>query len=172
LNARILTERFLMRSLRVEDVSERYSQWFDDEVAQKTILAARAPHALDDLRAYVAARSERDDVLFLGIFTRDGGEHIGNVKYEPVDRGRGYALMGIMIGERSWRGRGVAPEVLKPSAYWLRDNLAVREFVLGVYKSNTAAIKAYEKVGYRVEATERIKADGERSLSMVWRLEP
>jgi RimJ/RimL family protein N-acetyltransferase len=121
-----------------------------------------------DLKAYIEARSGRSDVLFLGIFTRPGGAHIGNIKYEPVDELAGYAVMGILIGEPAWRGRDVAGEVITASAAWLAAHRNIREFVLGVQRDHEAAISAYRRIGFRVEATRRIAARAE-TVTMVWR---
>jgi RimJ/RimL family protein N-acetyltransferase len=169
---RLLTERFLLRPLTAADATERYVAWFDDDVAKKTIHSAADNRSLEKVRAYINERADQDDVLFLGIFTKDDELHIGNVKYEPVDSERGYAVMGILIGDVSWRGKGVATEVLRASGEWLRENAGIRELVLGVHKDNPAAIRSYEKAGYRIEATDKIKVDPKRGVSMILRLEP
>ena len=38
---------------------------------------------INKLRQYVKEREDREDVLFLGIFT-DSGQHIGNIKMETI----------------------------------------------------------------------------------------
>lgn len=169
-NVRILTQRFLLRTLVVEDVSEQYREWLKDEVAQRYIIAAGSPHDLNALRAYVEERSARDDVLFLGIFTLETNQHIGNIKYEPVDSTRGFAVMGILIGEPAWRGQLVAEEVITATASWLRDERGIREIVLGVHKKNTAAIKAYERAGFVVATTTRITVDSQSISTLVLQL--
>ncbi len=45
--------------------------------------------------------------------------------------------MGILIGEKNWRGRGVAAEVIIKSSTWLHEKYGVRqlylESILGTY---------------------------------------
>lgn len=164
----IATARFRLRPLRPEDASERYSRWLDGDGA-RAIEASRAPHGVAQLQDYIRARTGRPDVLFLGIFARDDGSHVGNVKYEPVDEARGFAVMGILVGEAGWRGRGVAAEVIEASARWLHANRGVREIVLGVEQDHASAIRAYEKLGFRIENTDRIPAKA-GALAMVWHL--
>ena len=166
----IITGRFLLRSLQVADVSERYAGWLTDATARRYIVAAASQPDLAALRRYVEERSGRDDVLFLGIFERSSGSHLGNIKYEPVDSERGYAIMGILIGEVDWRGKGVATEVLSASAQWLRQHRGIRQIVLGVAKSNLEAIRAYEKVGFVEEATPFIPAVPAENSTMIWHL--
>lgn len=166
----IETERFLLRELSDQDVTERYLSWFRDPDAITNISSASSTTTLEELRRYVADRVGRTDVLFLGIFERASGEHIGNLKYEPVDSVRGHAIMGILIGEPAYRGRGVAAEVLGASGRWLKEQRDIREIVLGVGRENEAAIRSYEKVGFRVSPTPHIPAPGSGSLTMVWPL--
>jgi ribosomal-protein-alanine N-acetyltransferase len=148
-NVRILTWRFLLRTLVVEDVSEQYREWLNDEMAQRYIIASGRPHDLPALRAYVEERSARNDVLFLGIFTREGNQHIGNIKYEPIDAAAGSAEMGILIGEPDWRGCGVAREVILASARWLKMHRGISLVRLGVESDNDMALAAYLRAGFR-----------------------
>lgn len=149
---RIKTRRFLLRSLRTEDVNERYLTWFSG--AGATHITA-SPRSVDDLRSFVAERAGRPDVLFLGIF-EDQGLHIGNVKYEPVDVAAAEAVMGIFVGDPAWQGQGVGPEVIAASGAWLRDCHGIARLLLGVARDNPRAIRAYEKLGFSRASTERI----------------
>lgn len=172
----ITTERFILRELTVDDVSPRYLAWFGDSDAVKNIVVADRMAALEDLRDYIRARAGRDDVLFLGIFDAATGVHLGNIKYEPVNSAAGWAIMGVLIGERAYRGKGVTPEALAASARWLQAHCGIRQVLLRVYAENTAAVRSYEKAGFVVEYTPCI---GEAfpgtdnypgTLTMVWHL--
>ena len=168
---RIMTTRFFLRPLTVDDATARYSSWFDEPASLKYITAAQSDHGVESLQAFIRERDGRDDVLFLGIFVRDGCEHIGNIKLEPLDLAHGYAVMGVFIGEREWRGKGVAAEVIQHLGAWLQQTWGIREILLGVAKDNHAAIGAYEKAGFKRERTKRIVLDPESSISMILRLD-
>ncbi len=165
----IQTARFILRPLTPDDASERYSRWLDDEQARRFIVGSRAPHDPMALRAYIAERCGRTDVLFLGIFTQDGSCHIGNIKFEPVDELAGYAVVGVLIGEPAWRRKGATVEALEASIAWLAEHRGVREVVLGVEREHVAAIHAYTRAGFAIEATSRITLDAERHVAMVRR---
>lgn len=167
----ILTHRFVLRPLNVDDVSDRYVGWLRDQAAQQYISAAASRPDLVALRRYVAERSGRENVVFLGIFEKLNGLHVGNIKYEPIDSELGYAIMGILIGEPHWRGKGTAAEVLAASAEWLRQHRNIRQIALGVSRANTAAIHAYKRVGFVEEPTAFIQTVSPEHLTMVWRLD-
>lgn len=40
--------------------------------------------------------------------------------------------MGILIGEKDWRGRGAASEVIIASAMWLKENFGINKIFLGL----------------------------------------
>lgn len=144
----IETTRFTLRSLTKNDATERYSRWFDDPAAAEHIVAARAPHDVESLRRYIAEKSASPNVLFLGIFVRDSGVHIGNLKFEPIEVQSGSAVVGVLIGDPAWRNKGVFREVFPAVAQQLSTELGLRSFWLGVASDNHAAIAAYCKAGF------------------------
>jgi [ribosomal protein S5]-alanine N-acetyltransferase len=170
MSVRIETRRFFMRELSEQDATQRYLDWFRDPATQTYVSAAAAMATVEDLQRYIAARSGRHDVAFLGIFDKASGTHVGNVKYEPVDTRGGYAIVGILIGDSSYRGKGVAVEVLAASGRWLKEHRGIRQIALGVHRSNTGAIRAYEKVGYRIAPTPYIPSTSDGTVTMVWAL--
>lgn len=163
----IISARFTLRPLEVDDVTERYSSWLSDQETSKYITAR-----LDilELRKYVLERLNREDVLFLGIFDKHSGLHIGNIKYEPINSKLGYAIMGILIGDPDWRGKGVAIEVLHVTANWLHYNRNIKEIILGVNRYNFAAIQAYLKVGFVRQPSEYFTNNDSENVTLVWRL--
>lgn len=165
----IITARFLLRELDVNDATERYLSWLSDESANKYIVSASNTNKLSKLEEFICAKSRREDVLFYGIVDKKTGQHIGNLKYEPVNEKLGYAIMGILIGEPEYRGMGVAAEVLTASGEWLQKYRNINQIILGVDNKNIAAIRAYNKVGFNVSDTPYIQPSLGNS-SMIWNL--
>lgn len=166
----ITSARFLMRPLTTGDVSPQYCKWLSDSVTSRYIETASSTCALAELERYVAERIGRSDVLFLGIFVRETGQHIGNIKYEPIDLREKYAVMGILIGEPTWRGKGVGPEVINRTAKWLKSEMGLDEIVLGVENENVQGIRAYENCGFEIALTTRVTVDSHKAITMVLNL--
>ena len=164
LNYLISTTRFTLKPLTLNDVTDRYASWLSDATSGKFISARFYG---SELKKYVSERSNRKDVLFLGIFNKIDGLHIGNIKYEPIDSYQGYAVMGILIGEAAWRGKGVATEVISASALWLNEYKKINQIVLGVSKLNIAAIRAYQKIGFIEKSSKYLPDVANENITMV-----
>lgn len=157
----------MLRPLTVEDATPQYVKWLDEQSNQGFIVSAKQKNSVKQVREYIAEREDNDGVTFLGIFTRAKGFHIGNIKYEPINMDLKYAVMGILIGDSEWRGKGVAAEVINKSADWLHSEKGINEIILGLDKRNLAAIRAYEKTGFKMQQTDKIAINDEFSASMV-----
>ena len=146
----INTERFQLKTLTVDDATEEYLSWFSSSKEVGEYIAYAKTNAdINKLRQYVKEREDREDVLFLGIFT-DSGQHIGNIKYEPINLKEKFAIMGILIGDKEWRGRGVASEVIKASSKYLNKTYRIKHIDLGVDRNNIPAVSAYKKMKFEV----------------------
>jgi aryl-alcohol dehydrogenase-like predicted oxidoreductase/RimJ/RimL family protein N-acetyltransferase len=167
LKSSIETARFYLRHLTVTDVSEEYLSWIRDQNSNRFIKTADPNCDLSSLRSYVAQREHKSDVVFFGIFVRATNQHIGNIKFEPIDSLGGSATMGILIGNRGWRGKSVAAEVLEGCAQWLFEEYGVTKIMLGVDPKNNAGIRAYLKAGFRVDHGRGVAEGGSCSPWMV-----
>lgn len=145
LNNTIHTPRFVLKELQASDASERYLSWLSDKDSAKYISYKQAETS--ELAQYIEQQYQDNNCFFWGIFTNN--EHIGNIKYQRLSNHLNVATMGILIGEKSWRGRGVAGEIINSSMDFLKDHHGISEINLGVEKSNTPAIKAYENIGFK-----------------------
>jgi RimJ/RimL family protein N-acetyltransferase len=166
----IQTERFLLKTLAGKDVSDRYLGWLNNKEVRSFITAAKKTSTLLSLREYVRTQSARQDTVFLGIFAKENSLHIGNIKYQPVDSQKGYAVMGILIGDPAYRGLGVASEAIKESAIWLKNHRNINQIVLGVHKKNEAAVRAYRKAGFQIASTPHIPMCADNVATMVWNI--
>ena len=165
------TRRFVLKPLLPRHASQKYLAWLQDSAASRYISAAKKTRKIQDLKNYIRKFSRRKNCIFLRILTKKTNHHIGNIKYEPIDLDRKTAVMGILIGEPAWRGKGVAREVLKTTAKHLQAAGKIRKIYLGVKKDNLPAIRAYQKVGFKgVDRWENRRRPLKGQKIMVWNL--
>ena len=150
------TERFIFKVLKPSEVTLKYLSWFSDPKVIKNIEATKSMTDLDKLKSYVEERFNAPEAIMWGIYSNKNSEHIGNIKYEPLDWSKQIAVMGILIGEEEWRGKGVAQEAILSTAKVLK-NLGIQKIYLGVSKDNLEAIRAYQKMGFLESTNEYLK---------------
>jgi ribosomal-protein-alanine N-acetyltransferase len=167
---KIESDRFVIRELQLCDVTEKYLGWFEDSLTKQYVSAAREPQSLEQLADFVRERLNRSDVAFMGIFDKISSAHIGNIKFEPINNVEKYAVVGVLIGDPEWRGKGTASEALAACLSLLNGTRAITEFVLGVDLANIAAIKAYQKAGFKLEQTRRLPESADGFGTMVCRM--
>lgn len=141
--------RFLIRPLQEIDVSDTYVSWFLNRTVRSFITAAQSVQTLETLKSYVREHLKSTHSFLLGIFTLDTNRHIGNIKFDYIDVTTGVALVGILIGDTTWRGKGVFKEVFMRASQYFSSELGIKDYWLGVHLSNTAALQAYKNTGFR-----------------------
>lgn len=105
------------------------------------------PAAYYDIDALIA--SEQSMVLVadhLGKVIASGYATLkGSLPYLIHDR---HAYLGFMYVDPDFRGQGIIQQIIGELMDWSRTR-GVSDFYLEVYADNAAAIKAYEKYGFR-----------------------
>jgi Acetyltransferases, including N-acetylases of ribosomal proteins len=145
---RIITNRFYIRDLEEKDVSYDYLSWLRDSNVGRWIETAQELQTLQDLRVYVRNKYYSTNCEFFGIFERLTNRHIGNIKYEPISLTFNGAVMGVLLGNPEYRGKGVFGEIFEPSSQIIRTKYGIRRIYLGVDNKNKSALRAYEKCGF------------------------
>ena len=82
------------------------------------------------------------------ICVTDTHEYIGNVQLTDIDNDS--AQFHIFIGNKSYWGKGVSTLVTNLLLTFARSNLKLNKIYLYVNKENVAAIRSYEKNGFKV----------------------
>lgn len=77
-----------------------------------------------------------------------GGEPVGHVGYDGLDRGRGVAELDIWMRSLACCGRGYGGEALQVLAVHLFREYGVREVVIRPSARNTRARRAYSGAGF------------------------
>jgi RimJ/RimL family protein N-acetyltransferase len=154
-----------LRTLHLSDDLQNYLYWMSHPDNNEHILSAKKNYSLADLHSFIESCNLSSNTILLGIFDTEYHTHIGNIKYENIDLTDKTAVMGILIGEKNYRGRGIAKNVIEESAKWLNINLNVETIFLGVSQNNSAAIKLYSKIGFVPENNQL-----ETGLKMRWDL--
>ncbi len=148
---KLQSERFDYRSLQMADVTERYVAWLNDPEVNEFLESKYELQTLASVQAFVQHANEQEDTWLFGIFERERGQHIGNIKFEYINRRHCRGDLGIVIGEKEYWGKGVATEAIETVIRFLIHELGVERISAGCFEMNHGSVRAFEKAGFYVE---------------------
>jgi [ribosomal protein S5]-alanine N-acetyltransferase len=156
--------RIRLRTLRVEDVTERYVGWMSDPLVTQYLESRHAPSSAERVREFVATTHADPDQHLMAILLLEGDEHIGNIKLGPINRIHGTADIGIIIGEQAHWGKGYATEAIGLMTEHAFATLGLLKLNAGCYAPNEGSARAFEKAGWTREGLRRRQylSDGAR----------
>src|SRR5947209_6937444 len=136
------TPRLCLRSLRSSDVGEAYLAWMNDaEIVRFLEVRFNGAQELTDLQGFVESMNISPINYLFGIFRKDDGRHIGNIKLGPILREHARSEIGYLIGDRdSWR-KGYASEAIHRVARFGLDELGLKKIKAGCYETNIGSAK-------------------------------
>tara|TARA_B100001057_G_scaffold147440_1_gene147358 strand:- start:7668 stop:9017 length:1350 start_codon:yes stop_codon:yes gene_type:complete len=144
------TKRVLFKKLKLHHANKKYANWFDDPIVKKYIYSSKKKIDIISLKKYISKNNKNKSTLLFGIFTIDQNEHIGNIKFDDINVKKNRVTMGILIGDRNFRGVGIFNEVIEFFSDYFFNEFKITNIYLGVDKKNKIAIKSYFKSGFKI----------------------
>jgi RimJ/RimL family protein N-acetyltransferase len=147
----IQSDRLYYRLLTVDDVSEAYVTWLNDPEVTYFLELARDKQDKASIHAFIESLQKKNNEFLFGIFLKENGLHIGNIKLGPIHPYHRVADLGFLIGERSAWGKGYASEAIAAISRHAFSHLNVNKIHAGLYTSNVGSARALEKAGFQKE---------------------
>jgi RimJ/RimL family protein N-acetyltransferase len=138
-----------LRPVEVADAAA-FVTWFNDQEVARFLLRHRAI-SLEEEEEFIRGLAGNQNEVVLAIVERAGDRHIGGCGLHAVDQRNRHAAMGIVIGAKDCWGKGYGTEATRLLVGHCFATLNLERVWLEVYEYNPRAVRAYEKVGFRVE---------------------
>jgi ribosomal-protein-alanine N-acetyltransferase len=153
----------ILRPLERADLNERYLSWLNDPEVTRYTETGTFPSTAEDLENYYRSVTGSKNDVMLAVVDKKSGRHVGNVKLGPIHWVHRRATFGILIGEKDFWGKGVGLEATRLMVEYGFQRLNLHRIDLGVFAEHDAAVKCYEKAGFKVEGRMRedLFLDGE-----------
>jgi len=144
------SERFLIRSMILTDITESYVSWWNDARLQDGFNMLpknwKNKDALIHLMKY-----DNSKCFHLGIFRKGEGEQLGFVTIF-VNREDFVAKATILIGDKKYWGSNVPKEVAGPVFYFLFGRCGIKEIRMNVASHNRASLAMCHRLGFTCES--------------------
>ncbi|MBF0594163.1 MAG: GNAT family N-acetyltransferase, partial [Candidatus Omnitrophica bacterium] len=88
-----------------------------------------------------------DSYLF-GIFLKQDGRHVGNIKIGNIHPKHQFADIGIIIGDRDIWGQGFATEAIRLCVRFSFEELKLHKLFAGMVAGNEGSFRAFKKAGF------------------------
>jgi [ribosomal protein S5]-alanine N-acetyltransferase len=144
-----------LRALEKAD-APALTPWFNDPDVTRFMLTLR-PLSVAAEEAFIAGQNTDPMEPGLGIVVRETDRLVGATGLAKVDVRHRHAMFGIGIGDKSAWGKGYGTETTRLMVGHAFETLNLNRVWLHVYEFNQRGIRAYEKVGFRVEG--RLRQD-------------
>lgn len=141
--------------LEPDAVDDAYVAWLNDPAVNRHLESRFAAHSLESTRDYVSAIRDSSCSVMFGIWSKPLGRHVGNIKLGPIDWRHGLGEIGLMIGDRSAWGHGIATRAIALVTAIAREQLGLRKITAGCYASNAGSRIAFERAGFAVEGARK-----------------
>ena len=130
--------------------ADAWAKWDNDlEVALPLGDEAYTPFALQKSQEIVAGVIRGQDHVF-GIVDLETDELIGRCMLFDLDLVNRQAMLGIVIGEKTYWGQGYGQEAVRLLLDYGFNLLNLNGVMLGTFAFNQRAIHCYERVGFKV----------------------
>lgn len=141
--------QIFLKPLSPGDVTQAYVDWMRDEEVIQFLESRWSVFTMKDLKDYVKSVNESNDDVLFGIFLKEGGEHIGNIKIGGINQKHKFADVGLIIGNKKMRGKGYGAEAIRLASDYAFKELNLNKLTAGIYADNISSYRAFIKAGYR-----------------------
>ena len=142
------SERLYFKPLSPKFLSQKYLSWLNDEEVCR-YLESRGNYTMEGLQRYLNEQYEKN-ILFWAICKNDTNTHIGNIKIDPINLEENYGEFGLLIGDKTEWGKGLAKEAAVRIITYCFEILNFSEIRLGVIEENESAVNLYKKIGFEI----------------------
>lgn len=146
---RLIGRRVTLVPFGPDRITDRYVAWLNDPEVNAYSRRKGVHTTAADAGRYLS--SLRDDEHVLAILV--GGEHVGNVKYGPVDWQNACADISILVGERAIWGQGIGAETVYLVSRHLLTDVGLNRVHADSF--NPAFLRLVDRLGWRIEGVLR-----------------
>ncbi len=146
------TPQLWLRVLNETAATGPYLSWMQDAEILRFLEARFGQHTPESLAGFIRSMNDNPDALLLGMFLKEDGRHVGNIKLGPVSREHARGDIGLLIGDKTVWGRGLATEAITALTRYAFETLRLNRLYAGCYGGNDGSVRAFVKAGWAVEA--------------------
>ena len=141
-------EKVYLRGIRKEDFTEGLFFWANNQDVTCYMVTGLKPSIKENMEKLYFDTINNDKEIVFAIVDKNNDEAIGLVGRYKINHQLRSAEFRIIIGEKSFWGKGIGTECTKKIINYAFENINLNKIWLGVNHENIGAIRSYEKAGF------------------------
>jgi len=142
-------KKIYIQLLNVHNLGNGYMDWMNNPLVTRHLESRWTSYDKESLEGYVRSMNNSPNDYLFGIFDIQESKHIGNIKIGSIHPVHRYAYLGLIIGDETYWGRGIASEAIKLAVNYSFKHLNLNKLVAGMYESNVVSVKTFQKNGFQ-----------------------
>jgi RimJ/RimL family protein N-acetyltransferase len=155
---------YVVRTVTIEDASERVGNWMADQKTAVMLNAPRKAWSKREVESYIRTFDQKSRML-LGIFDKASGLLLGFLTI-VTDRPNSRGVVNIMIGEADYRDKHVTQDITPPFREFYFETLGLKTMLATALAYNRPIIHYLLKTGWTLDKTipRRVKSRTDGSM--------
>ena len=132
---------------------EKYLEWLNDPEINRYLEVRFEKNTKEKIFQYIQDCNESQNRSLLAIRVKKDDIIIGNIKIDQINKNHKRAIIGILIGEKEYWGKGYATEAINLLCKYAFFDMGLEKLSAGCYSCNKASEHCFKKAGFVKVAT-------------------
>src|SRR5258706_2392399 len=133
---KLIGPRLILRLVKASDATARYRDWLNDPMVNQFLESRFQKYTAADVRRYIKEVHKDSRSLFLAIVLKNENKHIGNIKLDSINPIHRSGVIGILIGDKSAWGLGLATEAIRLLSEYAFRRMKLHRLSARLYQTN------------------------------------
>ena len=145
---KLIGQKVYLSPYTVDD-AEKWAEWFND--LQTTLLLGDevyTPTSVEAEREFITQSLKKPNHFF-GIIEKDTDQAIGRIGLFNINMVDRHAMVGIIIGEKNFWGKGFGQDSMSLILDYAFNILNLNNVMLGTFEFNRRSMACFKKVGFK-----------------------
>lgn len=141
----ITSKRFLIKNFSIKELTTGYLSWFFNKNNKFIIYKKKN---IRQLKIYILKNIFKKNTFFFAIKDKNTHAHIGNIKFEVDKIFSKMLVVGILIGDENFQGKGVFPEIMEKACIFFKKK-GFSNICATIDINNVNSIKSFRRSGFK-----------------------